>query len=116
MKIEVYGREAELKYDVPFPPLKNDFREGTYGENHWARMETACVSRRFYILPNESEWAVYKYVTRTNTGKRTVRFEVWRNGRWWNNYFEEYYPAVIEGIKNELTFNGYDDKVALYAV
>ena len=106
----------DFKYDLPDYVLKRDFTPGTLSENEWKAGETACTDRHFYVLPNGSEWAVFTFATRTNTGRKNVRYEVWHNGKWYNNYFTNSYVDAVCGLENEIAFFGFDDNRSKYAV
>lgn len=103
-----------MKYDFPNPKLKTEFTPGTYGENDWAIFEQACVDKRHYVLPDGEEFAIYKYVERTPTGKR-CRWESWYNGKFSNNYFNGFDEAV-RWMENYMEFNGIPGKRSDYEV
>ena len=108
--------EHDFKFDLPNYPLKRDFTPGTFSENDWQVGETACTERHFYVLPNGSEWAVFKFSTRTNTGMKKVRYETWHNGKWHNNYFTNAYEDAVESMENEIAFFGFEKNRSKYAV
>jgi len=95
-----------MKYEYPHYKLKMEFTPGTWGENDWELGEQACVDRAFYALPNGSEYAIFKFVERTRTGKKKCRWEEWRNGKFSNNYFRSFNEAAL-GIECEMEFNGF---------
>lgn len=94
------------KYQYPDYKLKMEFGVGTFSENEWKLGETACVSRCYYRLPNDSEYAIFKFAERTPTGRKRLRWEVYHNGRFSNNYFTCFDDAV-ECVENEMMFWGY---------
>ena len=98
--------EKNMKYKYPDYNLKYEFTPGTYSENDCGFGETACVDRAFYSLPNESEYAIFKFCKRTMTGQKKCRWEVWHNGRFYNNYFTSFDDAVrnVEGEKGDLFY------------
>ena len=96
----------KMKYYFPNYVLKCEFTPGTYSENDWALGETACVDRAFYVLPNGSEYTIYKFAERTHTGRKKIRWEVWHNGRFLNNYFTNFEDAA-SSIQNEIAFFGF---------
>lgn len=106
---------SEMKYSFPEHKLKMEFTVGTYGENDWELGEVNCVDRHYYALPNGNEWAVYKFCERTRTGNKKCRWEVWYNGKWYNNYFTSYEDA-IQSIDGEIEFNGFNGKRIDYRV
>lgn len=108
-------RLSEMKYKYPEYELKSEFTIGTWGENDWQLGEVNCVDRHYYRLPNESEWAIFKFCERTMTGRKKCRWEVWSNGKWYNNYFTCYHDA-IEPIKNEISFYGFGGDCCYYLV
>ena len=110
------SHKHDFKYDLPDYPLKREFTPGTFSENDWKKGETACVDRHFYVLPNGSEWAIFKFVTRTNTGAKSVRYEVWHNGKWHNNYFTNDYVDAVSGMESEIIFFGFEDNRSIYSV
>ena len=59
---------------------KMEFTPGTWGENDWEKGESACVDRVFYVLPNGSEYAIFKFCERTMTGHKKLRWEAYHNG------------------------------------
>ena len=95
-----------LKYGYPDYALKREFYVGTYSENDWKPGETACVDRWYYFLPNESEYAIFKFAERTRMGGKKLRWEVWHNGKFSNNYFTCFEDAVKQ-VDNECTFWGF---------
>lgn len=109
-------KTTELKYDVPNYPLKRDFTPGTFSENEWKCGESACTDRHFYRLPNGSEYAVFKFSERTRTGNKRVRYEVWHNGKFSNNYFNNDFDEAIRSMENEIVFFGYELNRAKYAI
>ena len=94
------------KYQYPDYKLKPEFYVGTFGENDWRLGEVACVDRVFYRLPNDSEYAIFKFAERTRTGGKRLRWEEWHNGKFSNNYFTCFEDAV-DGLENECAFNGF---------
>ena len=104
-----------MKYNYPAYKLKSEFKPGTFSENEWKINESACVDRSFYILPNESEYAIFKFATRTPTGRKALRWEVYHNGKFSNNYFNGYDEAV-HSIKDEISFWGFDGQLHHYRV
>ena len=95
-----------MKYEYPKHTLKYEFTPGTWGENEWGLGEIACVDRAFYILPNGSEYAIFKFCERTMTGRKKLRWELWHNGKFSNNYFTSFDDAA-ESIENEIRFFGF---------
>ena len=95
-----------MKYDYPKYKLKMEFTPGTWGENDWELGEQACVDRSFYSLPDGTEFAIFKFVERTRTGKKKVRFEEWYNGRFSNNHFTSFDDAC-RWMENYIDFNGF---------
>lgn len=59
-----------MKYNYPKYKLKMEFTPGTWGENDWKLGEQACVDRAFYVLPGGTEYAIFKFVERTRTGRK----------------------------------------------
>ena len=116
MKIKLGWKEIELNHDYPTYPMKMEFTPGTYGENEWAKGESACVDRHFYVLPNGSEWAIFKIAERTHTGHKKIRYETWHNGRWYNNYFTYSYDDAVNGMENEIAFFGFEKNRTKYAL
>ena len=114
MIIKTPFKDIEMKYDIPVYPMKLDFTPGTFSEDEWQKGESACVERNYYRLPNGSEWAMYKFSTRTPTGNKRVRWEVWHNGRFHNNYFNNSYEEVVESMGYEIAFNGFDKNRSKY--
>ena len=105
----------KTKYTYPEYQLKTEFIKGTFSENDWRLGETACVGRWFYQLPNESEYAIYKFAERTPTGNKKLRWEVYHNGKFSNNYFTGFYDAV-NSIEDEIAFNGFDKDLTKYRI
>lgn len=95
-----------MKYEYPHYKLKMEFTPGTCSENDWKLGEQACVDRAFYVLPNGSEYAIFKFVERTRTHRKKLRWEVYYNGRFYNNYFRGFDEAV-SSLENEIVFNGF---------
>ena len=104
-----------MKYTFPKQTLKSEFTPGTWGEDQWELGETACVSRAYYALPNGSEYAIFKFCTRTPTGRKKLRWEEWHNGRFCNNYFTSFDDAV-KSVENEIRFSGYPGDRQTYRV
>lgn len=104
-----------MRYNYPNYVLKQEFTPGTYSENAWVLGETACVDRVFYVLPNGSEYAIFKFAERTMTGRKRCRWEVWYNGRFYNNYFTSFKDAV-SSVESEIGFNGFTGKRQDYRV
>ena len=104
-----------MRHQFPAYKPKPEFTPGTWGENAWELGETACVDRAWYALPNGNEYAIFKFCTRTPTGRKKLRWEVWRNGRFSNNYFTCFDDAV-NTIENEISFNGYPGTIQKYRV
>lgn len=105
----------KLKYDYPNYKLKMEFTPGTWGENDWELGEAACVDRVFYSLPNGSEYAIFKFVERTRTGRKRVRWEEWHNGRFSNNYFTCFDDAA-RSVEGEIWFNGFSGTRTKYRI
>lgn len=103
------------KYTYPDYKLKSEFNVGTFGENDWKLGETACVDRCYYRLPNGSEYAIFKFAERTRTGGKRLRWEVYHNGRFSNNYFTCFDDAV-ECVENEIAFNGFEKNRSKYRI
>lgn len=95
-----------MKYDYPKYKLKMEFTPGTWGENEWKLGEQSCVDRAFYSLPDGTEFAIFKFIERTRTGKKKVRFEEWHNGRFSNNHFTSFDDAC-RWMENYIDFNGF---------
>lgn len=95
-----------MKYNYPNYKLKMEFTPGTWGENDWELGEQSCVDRAFYSLPDGTEFAIFKFVERTRTGKKKVRFEEWHNGRFSNNHFTSFDDAC-RWMENYIDFNGF---------
>ena len=104
-----------MKQSYPSYTLKREFTPGTLSEDEWKPGECACVERAFFVLPNDSEYAIFKFATRTQTGRKSLRWEVYHNGRFSNNYFNGYEEAV-QCIKNEISFWGFDGSLYSYRV
>ena len=104
-----------MRHQFPEYKLKPEFVPGTWGENGWDLGETACVDRAYYALPSGNEYAIFKFCTRTPTGRKKLRWETWRNGRFSNNYFTCFDDAV-NTIENEISFNGYPGTIQKYRV
>ena len=104
-----------MKYEFPHYKLKAEFTPGTWGENDWELGEQACVDRAFYALPDGSEYAIYKFVERTRTGRKKCRWEQWYNGRFSNNYFNSFDEAARH-IENHIDFNGFPGTRQTYRV
>ena len=96
----------KMKNEYPNYKLKCEFTPGTWGENQWGLGEKNCVDRAFYILPNGSEYAIFKFCERTMTGRKKLRWEVYHNGRFYNNYFRGFDEAASR-LENEIAFNGF---------
>ncbi len=95
-----------MKHKFPQQNLKSEFTTGTWGEMDWQPGEIACVDRAFYALPNGSEYAIFKFCERTYTGRKKLRWEVWHNGKFFNNYFTCFDDAV-RPVENEIVFMGF---------
>lgn len=95
-----------MKYDFPKYKLKMEFTPGTWGENDWEPGEQACVEQLFYSLPDGKEFAFYKFVERTRTGRKKTRWEEWHNGKFSNNYFTGFNDAV-HWMEGYIEFNGF---------
>lgn len=104
-----------MKYEYPKHKLKMEFTPGTFSENNWQLGEVACVDRAYYSLPNGNEYAIFKFVERTRTGKKKVRWEVWSDGRFFNNYFNSFDEAT-RYIENEIVFNEFAGTKQTYRV
>ena len=104
-----------MKYDYPNYKLKPEFTPGTYSENSWKPGETACVDRTFFVLPNGSEYAIFKFAERTMTGRKRLRWEVWHNGEFLNNYFTCFDDAV-KRCENEIAFFGFPGNRQKYRI
>lgn len=104
-----------MKYEYPKYKLKVEFTPGTWGENDWQLGEIACVDRVFYSLPNGSEYAIFKFVERTITGRKKARWELWSDGRFANNYFNSFDEAVSR-VDGEIDFNGFHGTRQKYRV
>ena len=104
-----------MNYIFPKQAVKPEFTPGTWGENQWDLGETACVDRAYYALPNGSEYAIFKFCTRTPTGRKKLRWESWHNGRFYNNYFTCFDDAA-SSIENEIRFNGFHGDRQKYRV
>lgn len=96
----------DMQYEYPNYKLKMEFTPGTWGENDWELGECACVDCAFYVLPNGSEYAIFKFAERTKTGRKKLRWEAYHNGRFYNNYFRGFEEAV-SSVENEIAFNGF---------
>lgn len=95
-----------MKYEYPNYKLKMEFTPGTWGENEWELGEVACVDRAFYSLPDGTEFAIFKFVERTRTERKKVRWEEWHNGKLSNNYFTSFDDAC-KWMENYIDFNGF---------
>lgn len=95
-----------MKEKFPIYNLKPDFTPGTFSENDWELGEQACTDRAYYRLPDGNCYAIFKFSTRTMTGRKKVRWEVYRNGRFSNNYFTNFDDAARE-IDNAIEFHGF---------
>lgn len=104
-----------MKYNFPKYKLKMEFTPGTYSENDWQLGEQACVDQVFYVLPDGEEFAIYKFVERTQTGKKKCRWEEWHNGKFSNNYFGGFDEAV-RFLDGYIQFNGLPGKRNDYRV
>ena len=104
-----------MRFEYPKYKLKMEFYLGTFGENDWELGETACVDRTCYMLPNKSEYVIFKFVTRTPSGQKKVRWEEWHNGKFSNNYFGSYDESTRQ-IENEMAFNGFGGSRGDYRV
>lgn len=96
-----------MKYSYPKYKLKQDFTPGTWSENDWKLGEAACVDRAFYYLPDGTEFAFFKCVERTRTGRKKVRWEEWRDGKFSNNYFNTSFDDACRWMENYINFNGF---------
>ena len=105
-----------MKYKYPDHDLKEDFTPGTYSENNWKLGETACTNRAYYVLPNGSEYAFFKFTTRTVTGKKKVRWEEWCDGRFSNNHFTSSFDEAARRLEGEIKFNGFPGYRQTYRV
>lgn len=114
MKIKICGKEIELQHNYPTYPMKSEFTPGTFSENEWQKGEQACTSRHFLRLPNGSEYAIYRIAERMPTGRKSIRYELWHNGKWSNNFFTADFDEATQSIKDELAFWGYDKKISKY--
>ena len=104
-----------MKYTYPNYKLKMEFTPGTWSENDWELGESACVNQAFYVLPDETEFAIFKFVERTPTGRKRVRWEEWHNGRFSNNHFTSFDDAV-RWMEGYMEFNGFDGGRQKYRV
>ena len=104
-----------MKYDFPKYKLKMEFTVGTWGENDWKLGESACVNDAFYVLPDGTEYGIYKFVERTRTGRKKCRWELWQNGKFCNNYFNSFDEAS-ERIDNHIDFWGFPKNRQKYRV
>lgn len=104
-----------MKYDFPKYKLKSEYTQGTWGEYDWKLGETACVDRAYYALPSGNEYAIFKFCTRTPTGRKKLRWEEWYNGRFSNNYFTCFDDAV-DSIENEIRFHHFPGTLQTYRV
>ena len=105
----------DTKYSYPDYKLKLEFYVGTFSEDDWKLGESACVDQCYYRLPNDSEYAIFKFAERTRTGGKRLRWEVYHNGRFSNNYFTCFDDAVEE-VNNEIRFNGFDKDMSKYRI
>ena len=104
-----------MKYDYPKYKLKAEFTPGTWGENDWNLGEQACVNNAFYCLPDGTEFAIYKFVERTRTGRKKVRWEEWYNGKFSNNYFNSFDEAT-KRLDGYIEFNGFAGTKQTYRI
>lgn len=95
-----------MKYDYPKYKLKMEFTPGTWSENDWGLGEVACVDRAFYSLPDGTEFAIFKFVERTRTGRKKERWEEWHNGKFSNNYFTSFDDAC-RWMESYIDFNDF---------
>lgn len=95
-----------MRYDYPKYNLKMEFTPGTWGENDCELGEQDCVDRAFYVLPDGTEFAIFKFVERTRTGRKKVRWEEWYNGKFSNNYFTSFDDAC-KWMESYIDFNGF---------
>jgi hypothetical protein len=102
-------------HKYPDYKLKHEFSVGTFGENDWKLGEIACVDRYYYRLPNDSEYAIFKFAERTRTGGKKLRWEVYHNGKFSNNYFTCLDDAT-ECIENEISFFGFKGNRSKYRI
>lgn len=105
----------DLKYTYPNYPRKIEFTPGTWGENDWQPGEVACVNRTFYRLPDDTEYAIFKFCERTHTGRKRLRWELWHNGRFSNNYFT-CVEDVTRQIEDRISFFGFPGRISSYLV
>lgn len=104
-----------MKYEFPKQTLKSEFTPGTWGEYDWEMGETSCVDRAYYALPNGNEYAIFKFCTRTHTGRKKLRWETWCNGRFSNNYFTCFDDAARD-VELEISFHGFPGSRQTYRV
>lgn len=105
-----------MKYEYPQYKLKSEFTPGTWGENDWQLGEINCVDRAFYVLPDGTEFAYFKFCERTRTGRKRIRWEVYHNGRFSNNYFDCDFDRAAEWMDGYIVFNGFPGKRHEYRV
>lgn len=94
-----------MKYIYPDYELKAEFTPGTWGENQWELGESACVDRTFYVLPDGTEFAFFKFCERTMTGRKKTRWVEWHNGRMSNNHFDCGFDTAAEWMDRYINFN-----------
>lgn len=104
-----------MKYIYPDHKLKAEFTPGTWGENQWCLGESACVSRSFYVLPDGTEFAFFKFCERTMTGRKKTRWEEWHNGKLSNNHFNCEFDTAAAWMDRYINFN-FDGKRQDYRV
>lgn len=102
-------------YDYPNYKLKPEFYVGTFSEDEWKLGEVSCVDRCYYQLPNGSEYAISKFAERTRTGGKRLRWEVYHNGKFSNNYFTCFDDAV-RCVEDEIRFNGFKGNRSQYRI
>lgn len=104
-----------MKYEYPDYNRKVEFTPGANNEKGWKLGETACVDRAFFVLPNGSEYAIFKFAERTITGGKKLRWEKWHNGKFSNNYFTCFADAV-KSCEDEIKFFGFPDSLQKYRI
>lgn len=110
---------AQMKYAYPVYDSKMEYDPGMWGWEEWENGETNCTNSQFYLLPDGTEYVIFKLVTRTMTGGKRARWEVWHNGRFSNNYFSQDGATVddaIEWLDSYIKFNGLPGKSSDYIV
>ena len=104
-----------MKFKYPNYKLKTEFTPGTWSENDWQLGESACVDRAFYVLPDGSEFAFFKFCERTFTWKKKTRWEEWYNGKLSNNHFNSDFNTAASHMDGYIAFN-FDGKRQDYRV